>query len=592
MATYTIGIDFGTESARAVLVRVADGTLAATATWAYPHGVIDRALPGGTRVLPPDWALQHPDDWLQALDALLRPMAAAVPPDAIAGIGVDFTSCTVLPTTADGTPLCTLPDYQHEPHAWPKLWKHHAAQPYADRINAAADRPGGGFLCWYGGKTSSEWLWAKGWQVLAEAPEVMRAAARWIEGGDWIVWQLTGREVRSACQAGYKAHWQKQEGYPAAAFWAALDPALPSLLDRLGDPQPVATAAGELTAAWARRTGLRAGTPVAVAVIDAHAAVPAVGVHEPGRLVAIMGTSTCHLLVDPRRRSVRGIAGVVEDGILPGLFGYEAGQVSVGDIFQWYVRTSVPDRVVSARGAGRGAGAAGAVDEAALFAALEAQAAALRPGEAGLLALDWWNGCRTPLVDAELSGLLVGLTIATEPHEIYRALLESTAYGTRRVIDTFEAGGVPVQEVIACGGLAERSPLLLQITADVLGRDVLVSRARHASAVGAAIYAAAAAGAARGGLDGMIAATERMGDRDYVTFRPGARAQRVYDALYREYLDLARHFGEGGSEVMRRLRALRADVRAQAAGAPARGVDVRAGDAGDDETAQEREQRR
>jgi L-ribulokinase len=564
MGTYAIGIDFGTESARAVLVRTTDGALAATATAAYPHGVIDRALPGESWPLPADWALQHPDDWVGVLEGLLRQMAAAAPADAIAGIGVDFTSCTVLPTTADGVPLCTLPEYRRAPHAWPKLWKHHAAQPYADRINAAADRPGAEFLRWYGGKTSSEWLWAKGWQVLAEAPEVMRAAARWIEGGDWIVWQLTGREVRSACQAGYKAHWQKAEGYPDAAFWAALDPALPTLLDRLGPPQPVATAAGELTDAWARRTGLRAGTPVAVAVIDAHAAVPAVGVREPGRLVAIMGTSTCHLLVDPRRRAVQGIAGVVEDGILPGVFGYEAGQVSVGDIFQWYVRTSVPERVAAraeAAGLAPAARGAGAMGEAALFAALEAQAAALQPGEAGVLALDWWNGCRTPLVDAELSGLLVGLTLATEPHEIYRALLESTAYGTRRVLETFEAGGVPVREVIACGGLAERSPLLLQITADVLGREVLASQARHASAVGAAIYAAAAAGADRGRDDAMLAAVDRMGDRHYVTYRPQARAHRVYEVLYREYLDLARHFGEGGSEVMRRLRALRAEAR-------------------------------
>jgi L-ribulokinase len=538
-----LGIDFGTESARAVLVRITDGSVLATEVYPYPHGVIDRVLPGTHEPLPPDWALQHPEDWLEALEHLLRQLAT----DRVVGIGVAFTSCTVLPTIADGTPLCVLPEYSQEPHAWPKLWKHHAAQPYADRINAAASLPGGEFLQWYGGKTSSEWLWAKGWQVLAEAPHVMRAASRWIEAGDWIIWQLTGQEVRSACQAGYKAHWQKDSGYPPASFWTALDPGLPFLLDRLGPPRPVGTQAGELTAAWAKRTGLLPGTPVAVAVIDAHAAVPAVGVRQPHQLVAIMGTSTCHLLVDTVRRPIPGISGVVEDGILPGLFGYEAGQASVGDLFQWYVRTGVPEGLAPV-----GSG------EAERFRILEERAARLRPGESGLLALDWWNGCRTPLVDADLSGLLVGLTLQTQPHEIYRALLESTAYGMRRVVETFEAGGVAVHEIIACGGLAERSPLLMQITADVMDREILVSQVPHASAVGAAIYAAAAA---RAGGDGIAEIIERMGHRNVLRYRPDPEAHRIYNRLYEEYLELARHFGEGGSSVMKRLRALRMAVR-------------------------------
>jgi len=543
---YTIGIDFGTESVRAVLVDVADGRMAGTATYTYPHGVIDRALPDTEERLPPDWALQHPGDWVEALETLLRTLAAAAPAEAIIGIGVDFTSCTVMPATAQGAPLCLLPEFARIPHAWPKLWKHHAAQPYADRINATAGRPGGEFLQWYGGRTSSEWSWAKAWQVLAEAPEVAAAAARWIEGGDWIVWELVGAEVRSACQAGYKAHWQKDAGFPPASYWAALHPELASFLDKLGPrPQPVGARAGGLCDAWARRTGLRPGTAVAVAVIDAHAGVPAVGVFRPGQLVAIMGTSTCHLLVDPRRRAVRGISGVVEDGILPGLFGYEAGQASVGDIFQWFVRNAVP----AAYAAGGG--------EAAAYDRLEADAARLAPGESGLLALDWWNGCRTPLVDAELSGLIVGLTVTTQPHEIYRALLEAAAFGTRRVIETFEAGGVPVREVHACGGLAERNPLLLQLTADVIGREVLAARVQHASAVGSAIYAAAAAGAAAGGYDGMDEAVQRMGGRERVTYRPRPAEQRAYEALYQDYLALARHFGEGGTGVMKELRARR-----------------------------------
>lgn len=543
MPKHTIGVDFGTESARAVLVDVGSGRVAATATALYPHGVIDRTLPGRTETLPPDWALQHPGDWVSVLEQLLQAMTQHAHAGDIIGLGIDFTSCTVLPATAEGTPLCLLPDLARDPHAWPKLWKHHAAQPYADRINAARTRAGGAFLEFYGGKTSSEWLWAKGWQVLAESPAVTHSMTRWIEGGDWIIWQLTGTETRSVCQAGYKAHWQRDSGYPDGAFLRHLDPALPALLDCLAPPHPVARRAGGLVSAWAARTGLRPGTPVAVAVIDAHAGMPAVGAAEPGQLVAIMGTSTCHLLVDPRRYTIPGISGVVEDGIVPGLFGYEAGQASVGDIFQWFVRNATPASV----GTGDAA-----------YEALAAQAGRLRPGQAGVLALDWWNGCRTPLVDADLSGLLVGLTVTTEPHEIYRALLESTAFGTRRVIETFEAGGVTIREVIACGGLAQRNPLLLQLTADVIGREVQVAPVEHASAVGAAIYGATAAGAPAGGYADLRDAIRRMGGRERSAYRPRPAEQRLYESLYRDYLDLARYFGEGGTGLMKRLRRLRA----------------------------------
>jgi L-ribulokinase len=539
MLKYTIGVDFGTESARAVLVDVRTGQVATTATAAYAHGVIDRILPGQTTRLPPDWALQHPGDWLEALEQVLRSVGKGISADDLVGLGIDFTSCTVLPTTRDGTPLCLLPDFRAEPHAWPKLWKDHAAQSFADRFNAARAHPGGAFLEFYGGKTSSEWAWAKGWHVLSEAPRVRDAMERWIEGGDWIVWQLTGTETRSACQAGYKAHWQKDEGYPDRAFLQHLDPALPQLLDRLGPPHPVAQKAGELQQSWATRTGLRAGIPVAVAVIDAHAALPAVGVAGPEQLVAIMGTSTVHLLVDPRRHVIPGISGVVADGILPGMFGYEAGQASVGDIFQWFVRTLTPERL------GKGDAA---------FAALEEQAGRLEPGEAGVLALDWWNGVRTPLVDAELSGVLIGLTVTTEIHEIYRALLESTAFGTRRVIETFITGGVPVREVIACGGLAERNALLLQLTADIIGQDVLAAPVPHASAVGAAIYAAAAAGARTGGYADLRDAIAKMGGTGGTVYHPRPAAHRTYDTLYHEYLETAKYFGEGGSAVMKRLR--------------------------------------
>jgi len=509
---YSIGVDFGTESARTVLVDVATGAEIATAIHAYRHGVLDRQLPTGER-LGTDWALQHPGDWIDATEDLLRQMARVGGAN-IVGIGVDFTSCTVLATHADGTPLALDTSFQHRAHAWPMLWKHHAAQRFADRLNAS----GWDGLRWYGGKTSSEWLWAKAWQILDEAPDVFAAAERFIEGGDWIVWQLTDREVRSACQAGYKAHWQPDEGYPARPLLDRLHPQLGSMLQRLGEPQPLGTLAGGLTQAWAERTRLRAGTPVAVSVIDAHAAVPALGVTDPGRMVAIIGTSTCHMMLGRDRAVIPGISGVVRDGILPGFFGYEAGQVAVGDMFEWYVRT----QVASAFGG-----------EAAAFAGLEADAATLGPGESGLLALDWWNGCRTPLVDADLSGVIIGLTLATQPGAIYRSLIEASAFGTRLVLDTFEDGG-PISGMHVCGGVATKSPLLLQIYADVIGRPVLAYDVPHASAVGAAIHGAVAGGV----YPDLLTATRAMGASPVRKYEPIRAHQAVYDALYALYREL------------------------------------------------------
>jgi len=525
MPRYSIGVDFGTESARAVLVDVVSGAEVATAVHPYRYGVLDRQLPTGER-LGTDWALQHPTDWIEALEDLLRQMAAAGSDD-VAGIGVDFTSCTVLPARADGTPLALDPTFQRRPHAWPMLWKHHAAQRFADRFNAS----GWDGLRWYGGKTSSEWLWAKAWQVLDEAPDVFAEADRFIEGGDWIVWQLTGREVRSACQAGYKAHWQPGEGYPTRAFLESLGPRLGSVLERLSEPQPLGSAAGGLTQAWADRTGLRAGTPIAVAVIDAHAAVPALGVADPGRLVAIIGTSTCHMMLGEDRAVIPGISGVVRDGILPGFFGYEAGQVAVGDMFEWYVRTH----------------AAQTSGGEAAFARLEAAAAVLAPGESGLLALDWWNGCRTPLVDADLSGMIVGLTLATQPGAIYRSLIEASAFGTRLVLDTFEDGGIPVREMHACGGVATKSPLLLQIYADVIGRPVLAYDVPHASATGASVYGAVAGNA----HPDLLVATRVMGARPVRRYEPVGTHHETYDALYAIYRELHTAFSKPDGAVKR-----------------------------------------
>lgn len=538
MARFAIGLDFGTESARMILVDVETGDEESEAIHPYRHGVLVRGLPDGTP-LPPDWALQHPGDYREATEVLLRRATAAAGSHAIVGIGIDFTSCTMLPVTKDGTPLCLLPEYAGEPHAWVKLWKHHGAQRQADRLNAL--RPA--FLDLYGDRTSSEWLHAKALQMLEEAPGVFAVADRIIEAGDWIVWQLTAQEVRSICQAGYKAHWQPGAGYPAAPFLASLHRDFPALLDKLAPPHPVGRRAGGLTAAWAERSGLPAGTPVAVALIDAHAAIPGLGVGEPGKVVMVMGTSTVHLLLSGRQVAIPGISGVVRDSVLPGLYAYEAGQAATGDALEWWVHT------LAWAAGGRAEG---------VLAQLEREAVALAPGAAGVIALDWWNGSRTPLVNADLSAVVAGLTITTQPAEIFRSIVEATAFGTRQVIEILEAGnGVePVTELWVCGGLT-RSPLVMQIYADVTGRTLHASSTPHASARGAAVYGALAAGSAGGGFDDPAEALRHMGVRDFREFRPAGQAHLRYSHLYTMYRELHRHFGEGGTALLQRLKQLR-----------------------------------
>lgn len=550
---YAVGVDFGTESGRAVLVEVATGKEVAEAVYKYKHGVIDETLPGSRVRLEQDWALQDPKDYLRvfkrAIPAVLK--ATGVDPADVIGIGVDFTACTMLPVTADGTPLSSLPEFADNPHAWVKLWKHHAAQPEADKINATARAMGEPWLDRYGGKISSEWFFSKTLQILDEAPDVYHAADRLLEATDWVVWQLTGEEKRNTCTAGYKAMWSKAEGYPRDDYFAALDPRLARVIDEkmsrtlynLGER------AGGLTAEAARWTGLRLGTAVAVANVDAHVAVPASAVTEPGRMVMIMGTSICHMVLGKEIHNVEGMCGVVEDGIIPGLYGYEAGQSGVGDIFAWFVDHAVPPeyhKAAKKRG----------VD---LHKHLELEAAGLAPGESGLLALDWWNGNRSVLVDVDLTGLLLGATLATKAPDIYRALIEATAFGTRTIVEAFDGHGVPVNELVACGGLPEKNPLLMQIYADVTGREIKVTASKQTPALGAAMFAAVAAGSAAGGYDSIFDATAKMARLKKQSYKPRPAAQAVYDQLYGEYRTLHDYFGRGTNEVMKRLKRMRAE---------------------------------
>lgn len=547
---YAVGVDFGTESGRAVVVRVSDGAELGSAVHKYADGVIDEHLPGSNKPLPPEWALQNPDDYIavfkNAVPAAVK--AAGIDPADVIGIGIDFTACTILPVKADGTPLMRLPELHDNPHAWVKLWKHHAAQPEADKINETARQMGEPWLNRYGGKISSEWLFSKTLQILDEAPEVYAAADRILEAADWVVWQLGGQETRNACTAGYKAIYQDGD-YPKPEYFAALDPRLADVVDtRLKrELSPLGGRAGNLTGEAAGWTGLKPGIAVAVANVDAHVTPPAAGVVGPGTMVMIMGTSTCHMVMSEELHEVPGMCGVVDGGIVPGLYGYEAGQSGVGDIFAWFVDNAVPPEYHEAA-------QAKSMD---LHAYLEAEAARQKPGEHGLLALDWWNGNRSVLVDVDLSGLLIGATLATKAPDIYRALIEATAYGSRTIFEAFENNGVPIREVVAAGGLPEKNKLLMQIYADVTGREFKIIKSGQGPAVGSAMHAAVAAGV----YENIQAAAARMGALKDETFRPIPENQAVYDRLYAEYVTLHDYFGRGENDVMKRLRQIRNEAR-------------------------------
>ncbi len=547
---YTIGIDYGTESGRALLVDTRDGREVATAVHPYKNAVIDEHLPGSTLPLPPDWALQYPNDYLEVLKHTIPAVLkqSGVHADEVVGLAIDFTACTMLPTTADGTPLCFLDSWRSEPHAWVKLWKHHAAQPHADRINALARERGEGWLQRYGGKISSEWFFSKALQILEEAPAVYDAAGRFIEATDWVIWQLTGHETRNTCTAGYKA--MVQDGtYPDQSYFAALNPNFGDVIDARMKREfaPLGGCAGQLTEQAAQWTGLRPGIAVAVANVDAHVTVPAVRVTEPGTMVMIMGTSTCHMLLGSELKQVEGMCGVVRDGIIPGYYGYEAGQSGVGDIFAWFVDNAVPPEYHEA------AKAAGVN----LHQYLEQEAAKQRPGESGLLALDWWNGNRSTLVDADLTGLLIGATLATRAPEIYRALIEATAFGTRTIIEAFERKGIPVEQLVAAGGLPEKNRLLVQIYADVTGKPMYLAGSPQSPALGSAMHAAVAAGV----YTDIQAAVEKMGKRSPQVVMPIAENKAVYDLLYAEYQKLYDYFGRGENEVMKRLKQIKRETR-------------------------------
>ncbi len=550
MSKYTIGIDFGSLSGRAVLVDVKTGAEMADSVYCYPHAVMDTALPDGT-LLGVDWALQHPQDYLEVFYHTIPEVIqkSGVKPEDVIGIGIDFTACTVLPVLKNGTPLCFIDKYKSEPHAYVKLWKHHAAQDKADKLNETAKRLGEKWLDRYGGKISSEWQVPKIWQLLDEAPHLYEAMDYWMEAADWVVWQLCGKATKNNCTAGYKGLWSAEEGYPSGEFFAALDPRLSQYAaEKLNYPLiMLGTRAGGLTEKMAKMTGLKEGTAIAAANVDAHVTVPAVKIDGPGKMLAIIGTSTCHIMVGHTEKMVPGMCGVVKDGVYPGFYGYEAGQSCVGDHFAWFAENCVPQAYWKEAN----------MQNKDIHIYLTEKAEKLNAGESGLVALDWWNGNRSVLVDADLTGLIVGMTLQTKPEEIYRALIEATAYGTRMIVETFQQNGIPVREFYASGGISQKNAMMMQIYADVLGMPVKIAGSLQGPALGSAIFAAVAAKSEAGGYDTVFEAAASMGKLKDTVYLPKKENQKVYDALYAEYKNLHDIFGRGGNDVMKRLKVIK-----------------------------------
>jgi L-ribulokinase len=531
-AQYTVGLDYGTNSVRALIVNVANGVEIASAVWEYAHGTHGVILSRD-----PNLARQHPADYVKGAEITIKNALAAAKKsvrgfkaEQVIGIGVDTTGSTPLPVDANGQPLAFHRKFANNPDAMAWLWKDHTGVTEAAQITELAKKMRPKFLAKCGGTYSSEWFWSKILRCLNTAPEVFNAAHSWIELADYVPATLTGTEhpnkfIAGVCAAGHKAMWNvKWGGYPDKEFLAKLNPRLGALRERLTPRvENVNKAVGGLTEQWAKRTGLSAGIPVAVGAFDAHLGAIGSGV-APGALVKIIGTSTCDIAVSSNAKKladVPGLCGIVDGSVLPGYFGLEAGQSAVGDIFNWFVNYLQPG------------GKAGTHE------ALTAEAAKLKPGESGLLALDWNNGNRTILVDQRLTGLLLGQTLYTTPAEIYRALIEATAFGALTIINRFEEYGVKINQVINCGGIAEKNPVVMQIYADVTGRPMSVSRSAQTCALGSAVAAAVVAGAHKN----FSTAQKAMTGLKPRVFKPDAKAHAVYRELYSIYKQLHDAFG-------------------------------------------------
>ncbi|MGM8366374.1 ribulokinase [Virgibacillus sp. W0181] len=542
MSTFSIGIDYGTESGR-VLVIDLKGKIVGTSIIPYKHGVITSKLPvPDAPNLPQDYALQHPNDYMevlrQGIPNALRD--ANITKKSVIGIGVTFTSSTVLATDNYFTPLCLQTKYESNPHAWVKLWKHHGAQAESkDIYTLAADRREE-WLRSYGNHVSAEWFIPKCLETFRKAPDVFYDTDLFIEAGDWIVSMLTGKIVRSNCSLGFKAFWNEESGVPKD-FLTAIQPEFAThfCAKLKGDIKKVGEKAGALTTKMADELGLSAGTPVAVSIIDAHSGLLGIGASDKNQLTMVMGTSTCHLMLNDQHHNVPGISGVVKDAIIPGLYAYEAGQSAVGDLFGWYTRQIPVEYETEANN-----------KKISIFQLLEEKAKVLAPHESGLLALDWYNGNRSILSNFDLSGIIVGMTMETTAEEIYRSLLEASAFGAKIICDTYEKEGLIIEKINACGGLPQNNELLMQIYADILNKEIHVSATNHASGVGAAILGATAGGA----FQTVKKAVQKMKQPTHKTYFPIKENVKIYRKLFEVYRQVHDYFGVEHPEIMKKLK--------------------------------------
>ena len=543
MKKYVIGLDFGTLSGRAILVDTANGQEIAEAVYEYPHGVMDACLPSG-KELPPMFALQHPLDYIEAIrftvPAVLQ--KANVSPDAVVGMGIDFTASTVLPVDQEGTPLCLLPDLTDEPHAYVKLWKHHAAEPQANEINALAESRGEAWLANYGGSVSCEWMLPKILEILRNAPDIYARTARFTEAGDWLSRVLTGKETHSAVFAGYKALWNSESGFPSDDFFKALDPRLGGIVGSkiCQTVNPIGEIAGVLNANGAELTGLNPGTPLALPMIDGHAAMPALGITGEGELVIVVGTSCNQFINSSKKLEIDGICGFVKDGVYSDLYTYEAGQACAGDIYEWFVQNCVPASYIEEA----------KEREISVHQLLREKAMRLQVGESGLVALDWHNGNRCVIGNTFLSAMMLGMTLQTKPEEMYRAWIEATVFGSRAIIEQFEKGGIEIKAIYMGGGIVAKDEMMMQIYADVTGKEIRIAASRQAGALGSAIYAAVAAGV----YQTIAEAVAHMTRPYQKAYTPNPENQARYEKLYAEYVTLHDYFGRGGNAVMERLK--------------------------------------
>lgn len=548
MKKYALGLDYGTLSVRVLFLDLETGEEAATAVYEYPHGIMTNALPDGTP-LPAQFALEHPMDFICGMQTVIQQgmTQLKIAPEQIAGIGLDVTSSTVLPVDESGWPLCLQDRFSSHPHAWMKLWKHHGANEIARHLTEVAKQRGEPWLTYYGDYVCSEFLICKAVELAVNAPEIFECTHSFVEAADWLVWLLTGNPVRSISMAGCTGYYRMDSGYPSRDFFKAAYPEAENVPDKLqGTMLPLGTCAGYLTKYWAEKLGLDPGTPVGIGTLDSHIGVIGCGASRPGDMVAVIGTSACTMLNAREEDIVPGIYLGAQDANLPGLYGYEGSQNCVGDMLGWFVDNCVSHKAYAQA-------QAEGLD---IHSYLIKKAENLHPGESGLIALDWFNGNRTPLMDLSLTGCLVGLNIHTQPEEIYRALMEGAAFGFRRIIELFERSGKPVHRIIAGGGIPTKNPLMMQIYADVCGKTIQICHSSQASALGSAILGAAAAGEKVTGCKDIPQLMDKYVKLSATVYSPNGAHKAVYDRLYAQYLRLSDTMAAQGS-VCRQLQKIK-----------------------------------